>query len=407
MAYANWTTVICAMGLGAIVEAAAGCVDVPRRRQADGAADSRAIDDALVADALDPDASELDALGADTRAPPSDAGAPNSDARDGGGADGDACAADAGACDGACVDLAYDMMNCGACGQVCSATNHRVASCQRGSCAIGGCESGYGDCDGHSINGCETAINTPLNCGACGLRGVSETCNGVDDNCNGVTDENCPGSVRVELRAPVLPNALIPRSIAWVTGSGEVASVDSVLCPGGYVLRGVSVSRSAARSDLLGTVRLRCAQVLLTARPLALRLGADEDGDGRPLPAGGWASWAPEGAGGVCPAGQIVTAVDSRWRNAGGPAIGEGLVQLGVRCGTLAIDPISGAVTVNAAAALPSWTTALAATADSFAVTGGFCAASPLAGLHLNVVAPAGVVLQFAEYCSNISITFP
>ncbi len=420
MAFANWTTTISAMGIGAVVGASSGCVDVPHRRHGDGAADARAVDDALALDAREADAvgadtgalaldePEADALSGDTREPP----AQDADTRDASDASdtnrGDACAADARDCNGSCVDLSNNLMHCGACGHACSATNHRAPSCERGACVVGGCERGYGDCDGLSINGCETAINTPFNCGTCGRRGVSETCNGVDDNCNGVTDENCPVSVQVNLRAPALPTALVPQSTLWSAAAGEARSIADVFCPGGYVLRGVFVARSAARSDLLGTVRLRCAEVLVSGpRPFTARLGPDENGDGRPTPAGGWDTWSREGTGGVCPDGQVVTAIDSWWKNSAGSSTGEGLVQLGVRCGTLTIDPMTDAVRVEPSTTPVSWTSVPARTSQSYSVTGGYCGGGPLTGIHLDFVTPTAAVIQFAEYCSNISIMFP
>ena len=39
----------------------------------------------------------------------------------------------------------------------------------QGKCAVGGCNTGAGDCDGNYTNGCEANLNTDnKNCGACG-----------------------------------------------------------------------------------------------------------------------------------------------------------------------------------------------------------------------------------------------
>ena len=40
--------------------------------------------------------------------------------------------------------------------------------CVDGSCAVDSCEAGFLDCDGLTANGCETASDTIVNCGACG-----------------------------------------------------------------------------------------------------------------------------------------------------------------------------------------------------------------------------------------------
>lgn len=77
----------------------------------------------------------------------------------------------AGTCDGGIVDLVHDPNNCGACGVVC--TNPTPAPntapvCSNRTCAIG-CQTGWGDCDGNSGNGCEHDVSADaMNCGACG-----------------------------------------------------------------------------------------------------------------------------------------------------------------------------------------------------------------------------------------------
>ncbi|MDB4929422.1 MAG: uncharacterized protein JWM10_1906 [Myxococcaceae bacterium] len=58
--------------------------------------------------------------------------------------------------------------NCGACGVACARAN-AAATCTTGTCALGACATGFGNCDGVEANGCETAVATPANCGACGV----------------------------------------------------------------------------------------------------------------------------------------------------------------------------------------------------------------------------------------------
>ena len=86
-------------------------------------------------------------------------------------------------CNGAAVDgceaaLATDVSNCGACGSDCY-NDHGTTACSAGNCAPT-CDSGWSDCDGDPSNGCETNINTLNNCGSCGssceLANGSESC---------------------------------------------------------------------------------------------------------------------------------------------------------------------------------------------------------------------------------------
>ena len=66
------------------------------------------------------------------------------------------------------VSTDNDVYNCGSCGKVCNLP-HAQQACIAGDCAIGGCDSGYGNCDGNIANGCETNTNTnAYNCGSCG-----------------------------------------------------------------------------------------------------------------------------------------------------------------------------------------------------------------------------------------------
>ncbi|MDP3217089.1 MAG: hypothetical protein Q8S73_23465, partial [Deltaproteobacteria bacterium] len=95
-----------------------------------------------------------------------------------------ACAAGFGDCDGnaanGCeVATTADVNHCGACGRVC-ALAHATSACTTGACAIGACDAGWADCDGIASNGCEAATTTVDNCGACGrtcdLANAAETC---------------------------------------------------------------------------------------------------------------------------------------------------------------------------------------------------------------------------------------
>lgn len=69
------------------------------------------------------------------------------------------------------TDLTGDVRHCGACGATCSfesATPNATLACVAGACTAV-CATGYADCDGDYRTGCETAVNTPSQCGGCGF----------------------------------------------------------------------------------------------------------------------------------------------------------------------------------------------------------------------------------------------
>ncbi|MDB4930131.1 MAG: uncharacterized protein JWM10_2615, partial [Myxococcaceae bacterium] len=92
------------------------------------------------------------------------------------------CATGFGNCDGndanGCEAALNTTTSCGACGVGCSRAN-AAASCVTGTCSLGACAAGYGNCDGSDGNGCEAALTTTTNCGACGVACASgQTCTG-------------------------------------------------------------------------------------------------------------------------------------------------------------------------------------------------------------------------------------
>jgi hypothetical protein len=82
------------------------------------------------------------------------------------------CAAGTTNCSGDCVNTSTDPRHCGACGRACALANVAVNACSGGACVIGGCATGFGDCDGMAANGCETNLRSAdvNNCGGCGVR---------------------------------------------------------------------------------------------------------------------------------------------------------------------------------------------------------------------------------------------
>jgi hypothetical protein len=116
-------------------------------------------------------------VAADDGPPPSDApaaadavtDASEAAARPDGAADAPLCPAWWGECSpGACVPLASTAAHCGRCGAACSPSWR----CERGTCVSPSgvtCDPGRADCDRNETNGCESALRVDhINCGDCG-----------------------------------------------------------------------------------------------------------------------------------------------------------------------------------------------------------------------------------------------
>lgn len=83
-----------------------------------------------------------------------------------------ACNAGFGDCDmnptNGCETPLDTVRNCGRCNLTC-ASMRNTPVCAGGTCRIGVCAPGFGDCDADPTNGCETSLESERNCGACGL----------------------------------------------------------------------------------------------------------------------------------------------------------------------------------------------------------------------------------------------
>ncbi|MDC0746371.1 hypothetical protein [Polyangium mundeleinium] len=96
-----------------------------------------------------------------------------------------ACTAPFGNCDqvpsnGCETNLQTTLAHCGACNAACDLAN-AAESCVSGSCTLGACDSGFGNCDGVAATGCETNLQTTLaHCGGCNalcdLANAAESC---------------------------------------------------------------------------------------------------------------------------------------------------------------------------------------------------------------------------------------
>jgi len=103
------------------------------------------------------------------------------------------------------------VSNCGGCGVACS-NGHGTTLCTAGAC-VPSCASGWGNCDGNPNNGCETPLNTATDCGACGtqcaLANATESCSTGScqitacdtgyGNCDGTTSNGCEVNTQVSV----------------------------------------------------------------------------------------------------------------------------------------------------------------------------------------------------------------
>jgi hypothetical protein len=70
-------------------------------------------------------------------------------------------------CGDSCVSLETNPEHCGRCGNDCTDAPHASATCTARACGLL-CDEGWGDCNGMAFDGCETPLDTLLDCGACG-----------------------------------------------------------------------------------------------------------------------------------------------------------------------------------------------------------------------------------------------
>jgi len=178
-----------------------------------------------------------------------------------------ACNNGFGDCDGnvsnGCETQLNTLTHCGACNTACDLANGGE-SCTTGSCALGTCSSGFGNCDFATTNGCETALNTAANCNTCGglcdYANSSETCatgscvlNGCSagfGNCDANDSNGCEQSLNTNAHCGGCNVACGQgtRCNSGVCGSGfpyttsNFDSGDSGIVPVGAVTLGCGVS---------------------------------------------------------------------------------------------------------------------------------------------------------------------
>jgi MYXO-CTERM domain-containing protein len=65
------------------------------------------------------------------------------------------------------MDVSADPRNCGGCGLTCLFPHATEPSCQTGQCLLGICETGFGNCNGDPLDGCETLLGSAEHCRSC------------------------------------------------------------------------------------------------------------------------------------------------------------------------------------------------------------------------------------------------
>ena len=147
-------------------------------------------------------------------------------------------------CGDRCVDDQSDPRHCGGCDAPCALAN-AIAGCTAGSCTVGMCNEGWGDCDGMADNGCETPLDTLTDCGGCGMPCVRDQatatcatgmcavaeCATGHGNCDGMDENGCETSLDslTDCGGCGVPCALDHADASCGTGSCRLMG-----CDGGY-----------------------------------------------------------------------------------------------------------------------------------------------------------------------------
>jgi hypothetical protein len=138
-------------------------------------------------------------------------------------------------CNGNAADGCERALNtvndCGACDKPC-ALAHAQADCSAGTCQAKMCDAGFGDCDGNASNGCETTLNDETHCGSCenacpsGISCVNGACGCADNSqCKaGATccDGRCISTAGTCFPWPCIPGTALPNNALNCGGCGSL-----------------------------------------------------------------------------------------------------------------------------------------------------------------------------------------
>ncbi len=151
-------------------------------------------------------------------------------------------------CDGVVdngIDTRTDPNNCGACGRVCMLAHTNIEACVAGQCEPARCDQGFDNCDGIAANGCEMTVDTLSDCGSChtvcARANASATCTGGTcriglcqpgfGNCDGTDSNGCEASLDQLDHCGSCPNTCM-RANATPTCAGGTCAISA--CGAGF-----------------------------------------------------------------------------------------------------------------------------------------------------------------------------
>jgi hypothetical protein len=170
-----------------------------------------------------------------------------------------------------------DVSNCGGCGTVCSPA-HASGACTSGSCGVGSCNAGYTNCNSSAADGCEvlTGGSDVNNCGGCGT-----TC--------AATDYCATGACTPKKRNSQSCSGTEECSSGICFGDGSCGLPDGSACASSGVCRGGACSISGsciknascavdgdcAAENFCDTSNQECAAKLPNGTPISTIAGHD------------------------------------------------------------------------------------------------------------------------------------
>ena len=125
--------------------------------------------------------------------------------------------------DNGCEQSVSTPLHCGGCDQACDPPK-AFGSCATGTCLVAACNLGFGDCDALAENGCETLLVTVTDCAECGVPCAPDNAQGTCDggvcavdtcmpgfgDCDALLDNGCESAVDTRLRCGACDTACAP-----------------------------------------------------------------------------------------------------------------------------------------------------------------------------------------------------